>query len=98
KYDALETAALDYFDAVAGRDDMRLDMDLVRGDMQFINNYTTLHSRTQYEDHPDPALRRLMVRMWLMAYGERRPRGPDFQREYSGVPKTLERAAGPAIA
>ena len=30
----------------------RLDMKLERGDMQFVNNYVVLHSRTAYEDHP----------------------------------------------
>jgi len=98
KYDDLEAAALEYFDATAARPDMRIDMDLERGDMQFINNYTTLHSRTEYQDHPAPAPRRLMVRLWLMVHGKRRPRGPDFQREYSGVPVTLSRQPGATTA
>ena len=44
KYNELETAALEYMDGLVNRDDLRLDMMLQRGDMQFINNYTTLHS------------------------------------------------------
>lgn len=91
QYGPLETAALAYFDALGESEDLRLDMDLVRGDMQFINNYTTLHARTSYQDGPDPAERRLMVRMWLAAHGERRPRHASF-REYDGVAKKLERA------
>ena len=35
------------------------------GDMQFICNYTTLHSRTAYEDHPEPERRRYLLRLWL---------------------------------
>ena len=35
-----------------------LKLDLRRGDIQLANNYRVLHSRTAYEDDPDPALRR----------------------------------------
>ena len=34
--------------------DLRLDMDLQPGDIQFINNYTILHSRTGFVDGPEP--------------------------------------------
>jgi hypothetical protein len=37
----LELAALDYLDEQTRRADLRLDMDLRAGDIQFINNYTT---------------------------------------------------------
>jgi hypothetical protein len=42
-----------------------LTMDLRAGDLQFLNNRVVLHSRTAYEDHPDPALRRDLIRLWL---------------------------------
>jgi alpha-ketoglutarate-dependent taurine dioxygenase len=42
-----------------------LAMDLRAGDMQFVNNHVTLHSRTQYADHPEPARRRDLIRLWL---------------------------------
>ena len=44
-----------------------LGMDLRAGDMQFLNNHVTMHSRTAFEDHPDPALRRDLIRLWLTA-------------------------------
>jgi hypothetical protein len=91
KYNELETAALACLDTLANRDDMRLDMMLKRGDMQFINNYTTLHARTEFEDFPDPALKRHMVRLWLVAHGERRTVDAEIFRDFSGVTKTLER-------
>lgn len=91
KYNELETAALACLDELANRDDMRLDMMLARGDMQFINNYTTLHARTEFEDYPDPKLKRHMVRLWLVAYGERRTVDAETFKDYSGVAKTLER-------
>mgnify|MGYP000644212872 CR=1 FL=1 len=91
KYTDLEVAAVEYLDFLAARDDLRLDMDLQRGDMQFINNYTTLHSRTEYDDHADKAVRRHMVRLWLKT-AERRAVGTHYDREYNGVAKTLQRS------
>ncbi|HEV8517489.1 MAG TPA: TauD/TfdA family dioxygenase, partial [Burkholderiales bacterium] len=96
KYSDLETAALDYMDALANNEDMRLDMTLDRGDMQFINNYTTLHARTAFEDFPEPARRRHMVRLWLKAFGARRPVRKDLFKDYDGVEKTLDRESSQA--
>lgn len=42
------------------------------GDILFANNFTTLHSRSEFEDHPDPALRRLILRIWLSVPNSRR--------------------------
>lgn len=30
-----------------------MDMDFEPGDIQFLNNYVMLHSRTEYEDWPE---------------------------------------------
>lgn len=91
EYDDLETAALDYMDELVNREDLRLDMMLERGDMQFINNYTTLHARTAFEDFPEPERRRHMVRLWLRSFGLRRPRRAALFKDYDGVEKTLDR-------
>jgi alpha-ketoglutarate-dependent taurine dioxygenase len=61
----VERAALDLFDSLTHRADLRLDMMLEPGDLQFANNYAVLHSRTAFEDDPDPAVRRRMVRLWV---------------------------------
>jgi len=61
----LETAAIDYLDEQTKRADLRLDMDLELGDIQFINNYTILHSRTGFKDGPEPHQKRHMLRLWL---------------------------------
>lgn len=58
-----EKAALDCFVSVVERPEMRVSMDLRKGDMQFVNNYLILHSRTAYRDSPDR--RRHLVRLWL---------------------------------
>lgn len=93
KYTELETAALEYMDGLTNDADMRLDMELERGDMQFINNYTTLHARTAFEDYPEPAKKRHMVRLWLKAFGKRRTVDQEIFKDYDGVEKTLDRKA-----
>ncbi|MER5682979.1 hypothetical protein [Streptomyces sp. NPDC002205] len=40
-------------------------VNLRAGDMQFLNNHATLHSRIEYVDHPEPERRRDLVRLWL---------------------------------
>ena len=42
------------------------------GDILFANNFTTLHSRSEFEDHADPELRRLILRIWLSVPNSRR--------------------------
>jgi len=61
----VELEALDLFDAMIHQEDIRLDMMLEPGDLQFANNYAVLHSRTAFEDDADPARHRKMLRLWL---------------------------------
>ncbi len=61
---ALE-AACDALDALAEDPAIHLDMDFQPGDMQFVSNHWIMHSRTAYEDFPDPADRRHLFRLWL---------------------------------
>jgi hypothetical protein len=56
---------MDLIDALAADPEMHLDMQLERGDMQFVCNYTVLHSRTEYEDWPEKDRRRYLLRLWL---------------------------------
>lgn len=60
----LEQAAIDYVHELGTRADMRIDMRLEPGDIQIINNYITLHSRTDYLDHED-GRKRYLLRMWV---------------------------------
>tara|TARA_B100000674_G_scaffold450148_1_gene419845 strand:- start:1747 stop:2820 length:1074 start_codon:yes stop_codon:yes gene_type:complete len=57
--------AMDLIDELAKSDAIRLDMDFQPGDIQIVNNLTTLHSRTGYEDWPDPEQRRHLLRLWF---------------------------------
>jgi hypothetical protein len=70
----LETEALDTFEAIADRDDMRLDLMMEPGEANFTNNCHVLHTRTAFEDDPDPAKRRHLLRVWLNEQG--RPAAP----------------------
>lgn len=60
----LQQRAIDYVHELGIREDMRIDMMLEPGDIQIINNYITLHSRTHYIDHPD-GRKRYLLRMWI---------------------------------
>jgi hypothetical protein len=56
---------LDRYDALGASPDFHLDMWLEPGDMQFISNHTVVHARTEYEDAPDPARKRHLLRLWI---------------------------------
>jgi hypothetical protein len=78
-----QVAALDYFEAVGRRDDVTLTFMLEPGQAIFFNNCTMLHNRTSFEDGPDPARKRHLLRLWLMLDG-RRPLTPDVHA-YKGT-------------
>jgi Taurine catabolism dioxygenase TauD, TfdA family len=73
--------AMDAVAAVANRPELYLDMTFREGDIQFLNNRTILHARTDYEDDPDPALHRHLLRLWLMMPDW--PERPMTMRQYS---------------
>ncbi len=60
-----EQAAFDYINRVAREPGVFLDAQFQPGDMQFLNNYQVLHSRTDYEDWPEPDRKRYLERIWL---------------------------------
>ncbi|RDK06579.1 TauD/TfdA family dioxygenase [Cupriavidus lacunae] len=60
----LQQAAIDYVHELGTREDLRIDMMLEPGDIQIINNYITLHSRSNYIDHDD-GRKRFLLRMWI---------------------------------
>jgi len=68
----VEVEALDLFDAITHDKNLRLDMMLEPGDLQFANNYAILHSRTGFEDSNDPLQHRKMLRLWLKMPNARR--------------------------
>ena len=62
---ASDTEPLDYLDEVMRRPHLPLMFGMERGDMQFVNNEFILHSRSEYQDHPEPERKRHYVRLWL---------------------------------
>lgn len=71
-----QRAVLDAFDELSRRPDLVLNMDFRPGDLQLLNNYKVMHSRTEYVDHPDPGLRRHLYRIWLVVPDPEPP--PEF--------------------
>ncbi|WP_088014323.1 TauD/TfdA family dioxygenase [Gottfriedia acidiceleris] len=73
----VEIEALDLLDSLLHDENLHFNMMLEPGDMQFVNNYTVLHSRTQYEDYEELDQKRHLLRLWLtMPNG--REISPDF--------------------
>lgn len=60
-----EQELLDLYESIANDPELYLDMELARGDVQWISNHTILHARTGYEDFPEPERKRHLLRLWL---------------------------------
>ncbi len=57
--------ALDLLDEIMTDPSVCFSMWLEQGDLQLLGSYVTLHSRTPFEDHADPDLKRHLFRLWL---------------------------------
>lgn len=69
---ALQTDALDAFDALLDDPSLRLEMRLASGDLQFVYNHTLLHDRTAFVDSVDgEEERRKLYRLWLSPVDDR---------------------------
>ena len=62
---ATQREAMDLLDEILRRPELMYEMYLQPGDMQLLNNHTTLHSRTEFVDHEDIRRKRLLYRLWL---------------------------------
>src|SRR3546814_21054278 len=72
-----EVEALARLDELTNDVDLNLRMEFRPGDMQFLHNHQILHSRTDFEDWPEPERRRPLLRLWL-APPEGRPLPASF--------------------
>ena len=61
----MQNQALEVLQQLLAAKDLRVQFDLQPGQMLFTNNRWVLHNRTAFEDHPTPAQRRHLVRLWL---------------------------------
>lgn len=55
----------DLIDGYAQSPELCLSMDFRPGDIQWLNNHVTLHSRTGFTDWEEPHKRRWLMRLWL---------------------------------
>lgn len=78
--------AMDLFDALLLRDDLCYRSHFAPGDLFFFNNYTTLHSRTSYIDHPDFENKRHLLRLWLCC-----PDSPQLPESFKAGLKDFEK-------
>lgn len=70
--DAPGEAALTALQQVLSDESLWWEGRLERGQIQFLNNYTLAHTRTAFQDGPDPIPKRHLVRYWV------RNQGPAF--------------------
>jgi len=69
-----EIDAIDTFRATARR--LQFETRLEAGEATFLNNYTVMHARSEFEDWDEPDKKRLMLRLWLDAERNARPVTP----------------------
>lgn len=71
-------------------EELHLSMHFEIGDVQILNSHVTMHSRTAYEDWPDPEKRRRLWRLWLRN-PDIRPRPEAFAHRTEGIrtPQTV---------
>jgi alpha-ketoglutarate-dependent taurine dioxygenase len=60
-------ATLDTFE----QPEISIDFEFTPGEIQFVDNRVLGHSRTEFEDFPEPERRRHLVRLWLRDNGRR---------------------------
>jgi len=63
--------ALDRFDDLLADPSLIVEGTLEPGSVVVVNNKRILHGRTLFEDGPSPSSKRMLLRMWLAARGER---------------------------
>ncbi|HEV2335863.1 MAG TPA: TauD/TfdA family dioxygenase [Stellaceae bacterium] len=81
---AEDIEALDMLAELANDPELRLDMNFMPGDIQFLHNHTILHARSAYEDWPEAERKRHLLRLWLAPDGAR-PLPAVFAECYGGL-------------
>lgn len=68
---AQQVEAIELIEDVASDPRFHFEMMFQPGDVQFLNNHVTYHSRTEFEDYPELERRRHLLRMWLSVENSR---------------------------
>lgn len=58
---------LNLFEDITYEPGMAIEMDFRPGDIQWLSNYSALHSRTEFVDYEEPQRRRHLTRLWLQS-------------------------------
>jgi hypothetical protein len=90
----LQQEALALMDETCSRKDLVWWKEWQRGDLQFSNNHTTLHARTEFEDFPEPARKRHLLRLWLSVPNSR-PLSEEMKTSYRDVRAGAVRGGAP---
>lgn len=80
---AAQDEAVELFQALAR--ELAADMEFRHGDMQFVNNHVTLHTRREFTDWPEPERKRHLFRLWLMMQDGGRPLPAEFAEQMEGI-------------
>ncbi len=75
-----QSEAIEMYKAVPR--ELALVINFELGDLYFVNNLVCLHSRSQFEDWPEPSRRRHLFRLWLSTDGAR-PLHPEIVRDFA---------------
>ena len=81
-----EIEAIDLIKNIATRSDIKFDFQFQAGDLQFINNYVLLHSRSAYKAGLNKEGQRCLLRMWMNSKNPR-PLSPIFAERYNTGPR-----------
>jgi hypothetical protein len=79
-----QVQAMDLLDELTNDPQIHLSMAFLPGDMQFLHNHQILHSRNDFENWPEPARHRHLLRLWL-APASARPLPAIFAPRYGSV-------------
>ena len=79
-----QVAAMDLIDELCNDPAIHLAMEFRPGDVQLLHNHQILHSRGDFENWPEPARHRHLLRLWL-APPEARPLPEVFAPRYGSV-------------
>lgn len=60
-----QIAVMDLIDELVNDPAIHLQMSFARGDMQFLHNHQILHARNDFENWPEPARQRHLLRLWM---------------------------------
>jgi hypothetical protein len=76
--------SLDFLDSVSEREKLQTRFTLKRGEIVFLNNWTTLHRRTAFEDFKEEEKRRHLLRVWLSVPNSR-PLDSSFRANFGAT-------------